>query len=689
MLELDQSQLDFVRSKERNIRLLAPAGCGKTTALLYRCLELARRSNGKPRFLIVTFTKAAAAELKERLVREDDFKAVDEARVTTLNAYGWQRIRDQVRNPQLLTSQNALHFAMLNQLRPVWSVRPYIEEVVGQRGSNTRQLMSVMDNMKSLGFDHTRDTNRDRFQKHLEWLNDQGLSWRILEQLDTLTRIGVLEPSVRGTVEGASTSMKAFYDRFFTFWREATSHLIDESTFTFEDQKYWTYLDLKSPGPDGKPRPAFHGAARYDHILVDEFQDINPLDLYLIKALADRNQASLTIVGDDDQAIFEWRGASPEYILHPDEYLNLPFADYLLSINYRSPRNIVEISQKLISVNKNRQIKETKAASNADTAEIKIIRTSDTSERLREVTRIARSVENPGKVAVIGRLRRQLIPYEVYFADDGAPFKTATDLDIFNSKAFDDLITLLDIWENSNERVRPQKATENAITICNFIKKYPLNKTDRANLFDYIHRTRPRSTVEAVGGILVYDGRKLSGKTSGQLHGAASEFIDAPDVATALRSIDSGFSGLRLDSEKAEEDAWYIAPPLEQLAEIAGGEDMSAEDLIERLETAKNRLREYRAFDDNDPGDPGDILERPLHLMTATRSKGKEFDTVVLLDTVESVWPYHRSIGDQRQMEAERRLFYVAFTRARRKVFMLTTEEARLSPFIEEMGLLP
>ena len=66
------------------------------------------------------------------------------------------------------------------------------------------------------------------------------------------------------------------------------------------------YLDLKSPGLDGRRKPAITGAARYNHILVDEFQDINPLDLELIKAVALRNRSTLTIVGDDDQAIFEW-----------------------------------------------------------------------------------------------------------------------------------------------------------------------------------------------------------------------------------------------------------------------------------------------------------------------------------------------------------------------------------------------
>ena len=492
--QLDRSQLKFCGSTSRNIRLLAPAGCGKTLSLLHRCSKLFERSQSPPRFLIVTFTKAAAAELKERLARDPEFESVgDHVRITTLNAYGWQRIRDQVRNPRLLTNQNDYHFAMVNQLRPVWAGKPRIEEAINHHKSATRMLMKVMDNLKSMGFDHTRDTNRDRVQNHFAALEQQGLSWRIREQFDLLMGINVLEPPPGSDdPEITATSIRQFYDHFFVFWREATRRLLEESTFTFEDQKYWTYLDLKPSGPEGKAKPHFHGAARYSHILVDEFQDINPLDLHLVKVLAERNQATLTIVGDDDQAIFEWRGASPEYILHPETYLGASFADYVLSVNYRSPRNIVDLSQKLISHNQNRQVKKIAAAENADTAEIRRVRTASTAERLEVVTEMARSVENPGKVAVIGRLRRQLIPYEVYFAADGAPFKTATDLDIFSSKAFDDLIRLLDIWDQSGNVVRPQQATDRAIQICDLIKIYPLNRRDRSNLSEYLYRVRPR-----------------------------------------------------------------------------------------------------------------------------------------------------------------------------------------------------
>ena len=691
VVQLDQSQLDFCRSNSENIRLLAPAGCGKTASLLYRCRELVQRAERKPRFLIVTFTKTATAELKNRLDNDPDFEPVrGQANITTLNAWGWNRIRNlsRVSNPRLLTTTNDLFFAMKNQLHPVWAGNQHIEPVVTRAGNGARTLMTVMDNLKAMGFVHTRDNNRSLYQKHLDALQEQGLSWRVDEQFELLTDLGILDRPKRGDVDGPSTSRRDFYDRFFTFWRKATERLLEEATFTFEDQKYWNYLDITSNNSNGKLQQGPVGATRYDHILVDEFQDINPLDLVLIKSIAEWHRATITVVGDDDQAIFEWRGATPEYILHPEQYLGAPFADYHLETNYRSPKNIVELSQRLIGNNQNRVNKRVSAAASADTAEIEIRKTDSISERLALVTELVRNTEYPGKVAVISRLRRQLIPYQIYFASAGAPFNTAVDLDVFSSNAFDSLVNLLEIWERSQSNRRLGQVVEDAITICNLIRRRPLSKKNGDDLSRYLRSSNPKTAAAAVATLKDYDGPKLSGKTHQQLHEAANDFTNAQQVSNALRSIGIGFDGLRFDWERIPDDVFFTAPPLEQLAAIAESEGFDANGLIERIETVKAQVQEYRDFEDDGNGDNGNgILERPLHLMTATRAKGKEFDTVILLDTVQGIWPYQRT-KDQREMEAERRLFYVAFTRAQRRVVMLVSRESgHLSPFVEELGL--
>lgn len=680
----DSSQLAFCESDETNIRLLAPAGCGKTSSLLHRCRNLVTSSSGNPRFLIITFTNAAAEELKDRQTSDPEFECLkDRITVTTLNAYGWRRIRSRVNNAQLLKDSTARHFAVLNQLRPVWIDNEYIEPAVRPRGRNTRDLLDVMDNLKSMGFDHTVDTSLEKFQERARTLEKQGASWRINQQFELLTRMKILD----GDGGRTSANLKEFYDRFFKFWRHATRSLLEQSTFTFEDQKYWPYLDLKSPGPDGQSRPYIYGAARYDHVLVDEFQDINPLDLALIKAIVERNQATLTIVGDDDQAIFEWRGASPEFILRPQQYFGSQFKDYLLKTNYRSPRNIVHHSQKLISHNKNRVPKQVNAAEGATDAEINVVTIDSISERLRFVTDLVRDTKYPGKVAIIGHRRSHLIPYQVYFAQDGAPFETAADLDIFRDKAFNDFTNLVEIWSGSTNRSRPARAATDALDVCNFIKRYPLNKTDFPNLQMHMQSARPRSTWEAIQSIQDYSGPPLSGKSHSDLYEVADAFLGTDSLAEAIEVIDDDFAGLSFDADKKEDSIWHTAPPMRQLAEIVESEGWEPEDLLDRIETARLQLQEYRGLESTEHDGNGiRVWERPLHLMTAWRAKGKEFDTVILLDTVEGMWPDYRATED-REIEAERRLFYVAFTRAQRRVIMMKGSVAAISPFVDELEL--
>ena len=690
MIELDQSQQAFCRSNRRNIRLLAPAGCGKTASLLYRCRELLLGRDDHPRFLIVTFTKSASAELKERLQSDDEFECLDgQINVTTLNAYGFRQIRNRVRNPKLLVSRNDYHFAVLNQLRPVWEKHEHVRSAIERNRNAPRRILEIMDNLKSMGFDHTSDINPGLFRSRLRELEEQGLTWRIHEQFELLTRIGILDAVEKGATDGPSKNVRTFYNRFFQFWRDASDALLGQSTFTFEDQKYWSFLDLKSPGADGRRKRPISGVARYDHVLVDEFQDINPLDLSLIKVIVERNRATLTIVGDDDQAIFEWRGASPEYILNPQKYFGVQFTDHQLQTNYRSPHQIVTLSQNLINHNANRVPKKVTPFEHARDADIELMSTDGINERLSRVTEIVKGTE-PGRVAVIGRFRRQLIPFQIYYAQEGAPFKTAADLDIFGSKAFDDLIRLLEVWEARSFRRRTARTVDDAITICEFVYRYPLSKRDRDHLRRHLNASNPNTTIEAVTEIKSYGGPDLKRSPRGKLNlfEGASSFVGAVDLSGSIGVVSDGFGGLSFDWERAEDDVWYTDPPLKQRASIAENDGLDVSDLIDRLERSKDQIQEYRAFEDDDqPGESTSVLERPLHLMTAHRAKGKEFDNVVILDTDDRTWSTDPK--DERRTEAERRLFYVAFTRAQKKVIMLHENGAPLSPFVEELGNKP
>ena len=248
-------------------------------------------------------------------------------------------------------------------------------------------------------------------------------------------------------------------------------------------------------------------------------------------------------------------------------------------------------------------------------------------------------------------------------------------------------MNLLDVWSRANVRTRPNQAADDALVICNLIKRFPLNRKDAPNLRRHIQRERPRTTEIAVQTISNYGGASLSGKSHKDLYKAASAFLSAGSLPDAIKVIDQDFAGLSFDRDKQEESIWHTAPPLLQLAEIAESEGYDADELIDRIETAKmqiQRIPRHRRCHTRRHSLAS--VERPLHLMTAWRAKGKEFDTVILLDTVEGIWPDYRA-NEQRELEAARRLFYVAFTRAQRRVIMLTETGAAVSPFVDELGL--
>ena len=170
---------------------------------------------------------------------------------------------------------------------------------------------------------------------------------------------------------------------------------------------------------------------------------------------------------------------------------------------------------------------------------------------------------------------------------------------------------------------------------------------------------------------------------------AAREYVDATTVSIALLKLSECFEGLRYDLGKAEEDIFYTDPPFLQLAEYASAYDDDYERFVDDIELAKDSLVYIPPFEESEQtGSTEELWKQPLHLMTALRAKGKEFDTVILLDVLEGIWP-NRNARTALELEAERRVFYVAFTRAKKRVVMLVSPRGKvaLSPYISELGL--
>lgn len=696
MENLDKSQRAFCEASAENIRLLAPAGCGKTLCLLFRCQYLAdQNQTQRLRFLIVTFTRAARDELFTRLNEDSRFSGLrDTVEITTLNSWGYRRIKSAAFSPKLITSRTDFHFAMLNQLQPIWQRHGQIRSAIERKKNNApRVLMDSMDTFKSLGFDHIRHSDFAQFENHLTELGNQNLTWRLVEQFHELTKFGVFESTFKNGQEVPRTESHEVYEVFFRFWVEASAHLIENATFTLEDQKYFAFLDERKKIEDGS---YLSGAARYSHVFVDEFQDINPLDLALIRAIAERSRASVTLAGDDDQAIFEWRGATPEYILDPARFFGSDFQTYTLDVNYRSPANIVELSQRLISNNSRRVSKQIRAFLTNE-ARIEIKKTDGLMDSLEYVyDMVDRSIsrgESPSRVAIIGRKRSQIIPYQVYFASKNVSFCAAEDLQVFLSDTFERLLDLLMIKTRSTVRQGRSQVIADLLKLCDLVKRYKISKREQESLRSYLQQSRPRTLDTATDALAKYrgplKGKNEGGKMSLAMAEAVREYVDATTVSNALLKLSECFEGLRYDFGKAEEDIFYIDPPFLQLAEYASTYNDDYERFVDDIELAKDSLVYVPPFEDSDRTHSAEELwKQPLHLMTALRAKGKEFDTVILLDVLEGIWP-NRNARTVLEREAERRVFYVAFTRAKKRVVMLVSPrgKAALSPYIGELGL--
>ncbi|WP_437606309.1 3'-5' exonuclease [Sorangium sp. So ce834] len=195
--------------------------------------------------------------------------------------------------------------------------------------------------------------------------------------------------------------------------------------------------------------------------------------------------------------------------------------------------------------------------------------------------------------------------------------------------------------------------------------------------------------IEAFRGSL--KGDNSDGRMSREMADAIREFCSAPTASDAISSLAETFQGLHADLGKAEDDIFYVDPPFLHLSDYATRYGSDYERFLDDIEAAKAQLAYVPPFEDDGANAPVELWRRPLHLMTALRAKGKEFGTVILLDANDGIWPSKHAKTPQ-EHEAERRLFYVAFTRARERVLIQVAQriggrEATPSPFLRELGL--
>jgi DNA helicase-2/ATP-dependent DNA helicase PcrA len=406
---------------------------------------------------------------------------------------------------------------------------------------------------------------------------------------------------------------------------------------------------------------------RFRHVLVDEYQDTNHAQYTLVRELAgagSESAAELVVVGDADQSIYAFRGATIRNI----EEFERDFAGarvILLEQNYRSTQNILAAANAVVSRNPGRIPKNLWSDAGNGPMITGYVADSEHDEAAfvaEEVDRLADSGEAaPGQVAVFYRTNAQSRVFEEVFIRSGLPYKVVGGVRFYERREVRDLLAYLRLIANPGDEVSLRRV---------------LN-TPRRGIGD-----RAEEYVAA-----------LANRDKISFAAALARPDDVPGLparsAKAIEGFNELMSGLRAMSEAGRPAGDVAEAVLDQtgyVAELQASSDLQDASRIENLTELVSVARE---FDARNPGgtlaefleqvslvaDADEIPDGEEHggmvtLMTLHTAKGLEFPVVFLTGLEENVFPHERSMGDDRELAEERRLAYVGITRAMERLYV-------------------
>ena len=401
---------------------------------------------------------------------------------------------------------------------------------------------------------------------------------------------------------------------------------------------------------------------KYKYILIDEFQDINKAQFDVVRILADEYR-NLFVVGDDDQSIYGFRGSAPQIMLDFNKY----YSDAVridMCINYRSTGNIVFASRAVAEENEHRYYKDiTTYNSQGDTVSVYEFNSLN-DEKAFLVSEIRRLIDTGIAADDIAVLSRTNVIGNMYMSrleSDGIPCCDYSVVqDIYEHWISKDILTYIRIALGSRER----------IDFLRIINK-PLRYISRS----YI--TQPADINALKRG---YEGNEQMSKQVEKLVSDIS-MIRSMSPFAAVNYIRKGvgydeYIRNYIYEHKADKEELYNV--LDELAHRAS-QYMS---LSQWLDGIVEYIRQCDKDRQNNTADG-------VHMLTMHGSKGLEYKIVLVMDVCEGIIPYNKSILDE-QIEEERRLFYVAMTRAKEKLYLLYpkqryNKDTTRSRFIEEL----
>lgn len=499
--------------------------------------------------------------------------------------------------------------------------------------------------------------------------DSQGVIRQVLKEMD----VGDPTPrarDVKATISAAKNQMLGVEDlanhpsparrRIARIWAAYEDRLRAQAAVDFDDLLLRALGLLVSHEDIGD-----RYARQFRHVLVDEYQDTNRIQFLLVQRLAAAH-GNICVVGDDDQSIYGWRGADIGNILEFEE--NFPGATVLrMEQNYRSTTAILDVAHAVIRNNESRKAKKLWTGNGAG-EKVALYLADDEEEEARTVARRIREAlargASPAEVAVLYRTHAQSRAIEEACVRLEIPYRVIGGISFYQRREVKDLLAYLRLLVNPRDEVSFRRA---ALAPRRGAGETTLDRLEleaRQRGLDLLTCTQ-RGVMEGW----------LQGRGLPALQKMAGMLLDLSAIAVSTpvdQLIDKIVRETEYDEwlrQEAEGD-WHdrMAHVLE-LVEGARSYATSEEDA-----SLMGFLEQVALYAQTD--DLKDARDRVL-LMTVHNAKGLEFETVFVTGLEEGLFPHVSAFDDPREMEEERRLFYVAATRAARRLFLTASGSRR------------
>lgn len=622
---LNEQQKEAVVNYQGPSLIIAGAGSGKTKTITHRIAYMLQQNVLPERIMALTFTNKAAEEMKNRIAQMISYKTAQKLWMGTFHSIFRKILKNEA-------------------------------EKIGYQPNFT-----IYDTDDSISV--IKKILKELFLNNNERYKPKDVFSRISHAKNNL----ITPQSYKNNVDIMKSDIYKKIEQMWQIYERYQQYLKSSNAMDFDDLLLNTNILFRD-----FPDTLSYYQQRFDYILVDEYQDTNYAQYLIIRKLSDKHK-NICVVGDDSQSIYSFRGARIENILNfKKDYPE--YSIFKLELNYRSTKTIVEAANSLIEFNKDR-IPKVVYTSNEEGEKIEVLKTLTESEEAYVIANIVKDLHEKKQIpyheiAVLYRINSQSRILEDSFRRLNIPYKIYGGTSFYQRKEIKDTLAYirLCINEHDSESLKriinfPLRGIGDTTVskIENFALENNLSLWDSILQIDKIQDLNKAtiSKIKTFQKLILTLRESITTKT-------AFEFIEFLIDSTGIKT--------ELKNEKTNEGIERLYNVEELINSIKDFETEFTE-TYEITPTIIDFLEHVSLITSLDETKKESASNSKITLMTAHSAKGLEFNVVFIAGVEKNKFPLTNAYNQQPNIEEERRLFYVALTRAKKKAFITFPEK--------------